>query len=55
MTIVEWAEVALPLLALGWVLCLVAIYPDAINAIAAKVCGWWTTSPQTRRRTQRSP
>ena len=41
MTMVEWAEAALPLLALGWGLCLVATHAEAIRAWVAKFNAWW--------------
>lgn len=35
-----WAEAVLPLLALGWGLCLVAMYPDTIATWVAKLDAW---------------
>jgi hypothetical protein len=42
MTVVEWAEVALPLIALGWGMCLVAAQAETIDAWVAKASAWWT-------------
>ncbi len=39
--LIEWAGVVLPLLALAWGMCLVAIYPDVIEAWVAKLDAWW--------------
>ena len=44
MTFVEWAEVVLPLLALGWGVCLVAIYPEAIEGWIGKLDAWWNAN-----------
>lgn len=41
MAVMEWAQVVLPLLALGWGVCLVAVYADVINDWAAKIDAWW--------------
>lgn len=41
MTLLEWLGVVLPLLWLGWGLCLVAMYPEVIDAWAARLDAWW--------------
>jgi hypothetical protein len=41
MTIVEWAHVVLPLLALGWGVCLAVIHADVIDAWVARFDAWW--------------
>lgn len=41
MTLVEWAEVVLPLLALGWGLCVVAVYPETLDVWVAQFDHWW--------------
>jgi hypothetical protein len=45
MTFVEWADVVLPLLALCWGLCLVALHPDAIDRWMARLAARWTGNP----------
>ena len=41
MSLVEWAHVVLPLLCLGWGLCLVAMYPETIDRWVARFDAWW--------------
>lgn len=41
MTFVEWAHVVLPLLALGWGVTLVALYPEAVDRWLAQLDAWW--------------
>lgn len=50
MTFIEWANVVLPLLALGWGVCLVALYPEAIDRWAAQFDTWWIDTVGERRR-----
>ena len=41
MTVLEWAQVVLPLLVLGWGMCLVAVHADVIGKWVAKFDVWW--------------
>ena len=54
MTFVEWAHVVLPLLTLGWGLCLVAMHPDAIDRWVARFDAWWTENVDHTQRNRRS-
>ena len=50
MSIVDWAEVVLPLLALGWGVCLVAMYPEVIDEWIARFNAWWAEQSDTSER-----
>lgn len=50
MTIVEWANVALPLLALGVGMCLVMMNPEAIDAGVERLDAWWRENVVARKR-----
>ena len=54
MTFVEWANVVLPLLALGWGLCLLAIHPDAVDRWVARFEAWSTENLGHTHRNRRS-
>ncbi len=52
MSIVDWAHVVLPLLGLGWGVCLVAVHPDVIDKWVARFSVWWVekVDPPRHRR-----
>jgi len=51
-SLVEWAHVVLPLLCLGWGLCLVAMYPEAIDRWVARFDAWWVETVDPSRRSR---
>jgi len=53
-TFVEWAHVVLPLLCLGWGVCLAAIYAEAIDRWVARFDAWWLENVDGRSRKRRS-
>lgn len=50
MSIVDWAHVVLPLLALGWGACVAARHAEAIDAWVRRLDAWWAEQIDPPRR-----